>query len=327
MSFPAAVMAGIVPMVIYPIFLYWMDRYEKEPLLLIGAAFLWGFIPAAILSLITQLIIGVPFMLLDNTGALADGIIGVVAAPVTEELFKGLAVMMIFFLWRREFDGVFDGIIYGGVVGFGFAAIENVLYFLDGDSTLVFIRAILFGLNHAFFTSLTGIGFGIARHNPNRAARVFAPLAGLILAIGAHAFHNSMLTFSGGAPAMLCFGVVGDWLGIFFVFLTIIFAVRRERHWIIDELREEVGLHTLSANQYEMASSPLGRLRARAAAFITGGPRSHRQVKRYLSTLTELAYKKHARRRRGDAGEKIERIDALRAQAAAASLEVGDLSY
>lgn len=327
MSFPAAVVAGIVPMVIYPIFLYWMDRYEKEPLLLIGAAFLWGFIPAAILSLITQLIIGVPFMLLDSSGELANGIVGVVAAPITEEIFKGLAVMMIFFLWRREFDGIFDGIIYGGVVGFGFAAIENVLYFLDADSTLVFVRAILFGLNHAFYTSLTGIGFGVARHARNGAVRFLAPLAGLTLAIGAHAFHNATLTLSAGEPALICLGIVGDWLGIFFVFLTIIFAVRRERHWIIDELGEEVGLHTLSASQYEMASSPLGRFRARMAAFITGGPRSYRQVGRYLHTLTELAYKKHARRRRGDAGERVERIDALRAEAAAASLEVGDLSY
>jgi len=183
MSFTAAVIAGIVPMLIYPVFLYWMDRYEKEPLGLVAATFLWGFIPAALMSLITQVIIGVPFLMLDATGALADAVIAVAVAPVTEEIFKGAALLMIMLIWRHEFDGVFDGVIYGSLVGFGFAAIENILYFLDSDGSIVFSRAVLFGLNHALYTSLTGIGFGVGRHSTSRLVRWAAPLTGLVFAI------------------------------------------------------------------------------------------------------------------------------------------------
>lgn len=139
MTFLVAVIAGIVPMLIYPFFLYWMDRYEKEPLGLVLAVFLWGFLPAAILSLITQLVLGIPFMLLDEAGQLADAVTVSVVAPITEEFFKGLAVLLVFLLWRYEFDGVFDGIIYGSLVGFGFAAIENVLYFMSGEALGILI--------------------------------------------------------------------------------------------------------------------------------------------------------------------------------------------
>ena len=57
-----SIIAAIVPMLIYPLFLYWMDRYEKEPLSLLGAAFFWGFIPAALLSLIAQVIFEIPLL-------------------------------------------------------------------------------------------------------------------------------------------------------------------------------------------------------------------------------------------------------------------------
>ena len=39
-----SILAAIIPMMIYPIFVYWMDRYEKEPIGLLTTTFLWGFI-------------------------------------------------------------------------------------------------------------------------------------------------------------------------------------------------------------------------------------------------------------------------------------------
>lgn len=319
MSVPQAVVAGIVPMLIYPLFLYWMDRFEKEPFGLIAAAFVWGLLPAALLSLISQLVIGMPFLLLDSSGALADAVIAFVVAPVTEEVFKGLALLMIFLIWRHEFDGVFDGIIYGGLVGFGFAAIENVLYFLEADVTLIVSRAVLFGLNHAFFTSLTGIGFGVARHARQRWVRYGAPLAGLAGAILMHAFHNTTLGFTAGTPAVICLTFAGNWAGIFFVFLTMLLAIRRERRWIADGLADEVALDTLSAGQYALAVSPINRFLARLDALARGGPRAYVDLGRYFHILTELAYKKHARGRRGDAGAPAELIEQLRSRAVAAS--------
>ncbi len=314
-----SVLAAIVPMLLYPLFLYWMDRYEKEPLALLGATFLWGFVPAAILSLITQTILGFPFLLLDETGTLADTVGTVFLAPVTEEIFKGIAVLVVFLLWRNEFDGVFDGIIYGGLVGFGFAAMENVLYFTlyyPGDAATIVLRAVVFGLNHALFTSLTGIGFGIARHARKPAMRFLAPLAGLLAATLVHFLHNASATFAQEYVALFCLAIVTDWGGVLLVLVIMILAVRRERRWIVEQLQEEVGRKTLSQDDYEIAASPLRRFGTRLTALTTGGLSRWRQVRRYFRLLTELAYKKHAHSRRGEAGASQKLIDDLRSQAA-----------
>ena len=321
-----ATLAGIVPMLVYALLLYWMDRYEKEPLSLVGGVFLWGVMPAAIFSLITQLIFGFPLTLLDQSGLLAEVVGAIFIAPVTEEFFKGLAVLAVFLLWRNEFDSIFDGIIYGGMVGFGFAAIENVLYFLDADFSLIFARTVLFGLNHAFFTSLTGIGFGIARHARKALVRWLAPLGGLIAAMTAHGLHNAIVTFAAEAPVLCLLAILADWGGVLFVFVVMLLAIRRERQWIVDELREEVALQTLSENQYALVSSPIRRMGARLNALFSGGPQAYWRAGRYFQMLTELAYKKHAYQRRGEAGASLSLIDALRVKTRALSAELADLA-
>jgi protease PrsW len=325
-----AVVAGIVPMVIYPLFLYWIDRYEKEPLGLIVAAFLWGFIPAAIFSIIFQLILGLPldYMGLDETtGELISTII---YAPVTEEVFKGMAVLGIFLIWKKEFDGVLDGIIYGGLVGFGFAAVENILYFLTSESSslvgLIILRAFIFGLNHALFTSLTGIGFGIARHTKNPVLRFIAPLVGLIFAMTAHGLHNFTVSFAETEPALLCLTFLNGWGGILFVLGVMIYALYRERQWLVMELRDEVAANTLTQDQYEIAFSATKRWLILLSVLFSGGPAKWWRVRQYFDTLTELAYKKYAYSRRGEDGAAKSQINELRTRAATLSIDLGDLN-
>lgn len=315
-----SILAAIVPMLLYPVFLYWMDRYEKEPWGLLAATFLWGFVPAAILSFLAQTVFGIPLLLLDDTGVLADAVVAIVLAPITEEISKGLAILMVFLLWRNEFDGIFDGIIYGGLIGFGFAAMENVLYFTvyyPGDSFTIFLRTVVFGLNHALFTSLTGIGFGIARHARGFAGRYAAPVAGLAAAIFAHFLHNSTSTFTAEYPALLCLAFLADWGGVLLVFVIMLLAIRRERGWIIEQLTEEVGRGTLSQAEYEIVSSPVKRFGTLLTTLTNEGPSRWRHMRHYFHLLTELAHKKHAHSRRGEAGAPQELIDQLRDQVAA----------
>jgi RsiW-degrading membrane proteinase PrsW (M82 family) len=312
-------------MLIYPIFLYWLDRYEKEPLPLIISAFMWGFVPAAIFSLISQFLLDVPLYLLDVHPGAADLFATVVTAPITEEIFKGVAILIIYFVWRRQFDGVMDGIIYGGLVGFGFAAIENVLYFLEPDAAVVVMRAVIFGLNHAFFTSLTGIGFGVARHSRNGFLRFLAPLVGLAAAMTAHAIHNLTVSMVQDFPALLCITFISDWGGVLFVFGVILFALRRERQWIVTQLLDEVSASTLNEKQYQITSSAIRRFGVLLNALFTSGPTRWWRVGRYFEVLTELAYKKHAYSRRGEGGASQSLISQLRTQASALSVELSDL--
>ncbi len=46
MAFLGALFFGFVPMFLYAAFVNWLDRYEKEPKLLLGAAFVWGMVIA-----------------------------------------------------------------------------------------------------------------------------------------------------------------------------------------------------------------------------------------------------------------------------------------
>ncbi|MBN1310416.1 MAG: PrsW family intramembrane metalloprotease [Anaerolineae bacterium] len=317
--------AGIIPMLIYPLFLYWMDRYEKEPLGLLAAAFLWGFVPAAILSLVTQIIFGIPFLFIDETGQLSDLVMTVVFAPISEEFFKGFAVLIVYLILHNEFDGIFDGIIYGGLVGFGFAAVENILYFSEYGLDLFFTRAVLFGLNHAFFTSLTGIGFGIARHAHSLLWRWIAPLLGLLLAIFAHALHNISIILTEQSAVFLCLGILADWGGVMIIFVIMVAAIRQERQWIIEQLQEEIGLGTLSQLQYAVTCSPARRFGMRLGTLMTGRLSLWWQTGLYFNKLTELAYKKHAHSRRDEAGARQTHIDALRSQAGDLSTQLAEL--
>jgi len=114
-------------------------------------------------------------------------------------------------------------------------------------------------------------------------------------------------------------------MGILLVFVVMVAAIRRERRWIIDELREEVALRTLNADQYAVVASPLRRFFVRMDALFTHGLSGYRWVGRYHHTLTKLAYKKHAHRRRGDAGAPLAEIENLRREAAVASVELANL--
>jgi RsiW-degrading membrane proteinase PrsW (M82 family) len=318
---------GIVPMVIYPVILYWFDRYEKEPLGLVIGTFLWGFVPAALFALIMQIIFDFALSYRFVEGDLRYDLIGAsVIAPLTEEIGKGVAVLLIFLFIRREFDSLFDGVLYGALVGFGFAAIENILYFssegtFEGVLFLIFLRAILFGLNHAFFTSLTGMGLAVARLSKSWLVRISAPIIGLIAAMVAHGLHNAGATLAGQSALTILLALIADWTGVVFVFIIILMSVRRERGWLVTQLKEEVRLGTISNAQYAVLVSPSRRTQVRGRYLTRGDLSTWRRLGQFYQTATELAYKKHQTTRTRGRGAPPEMIDRLRAQVTAMSRE------
>ena len=47
MALIASLFFGLVPMFLFAAFVFWLDRYEKEPKALLGATFFWGMVIAA----------------------------------------------------------------------------------------------------------------------------------------------------------------------------------------------------------------------------------------------------------------------------------------
>src|SRR4030042_5572717 len=109
-------LASVAPAVVYSLVIWWLDRYEKEPWGLLMATFIWGAAPAIILSLMAEFILGIPFYTLLDQAA-AQLISGSLVAPVVEEVLKGVAIVLVFLLFRHEFDGILDGIVYGALGG------------------------------------------------------------------------------------------------------------------------------------------------------------------------------------------------------------------
>jgi RsiW-degrading membrane proteinase PrsW (M82 family) len=316
-----ALVVGVLPMVVYALTLWWFDRYEKEPLALLVAAFLWGAIPAVIFSLIAELALGVPVSRL-VAPARASLVEAAVVAPLAEEIFKGGALLLLFLFCRSEVDSAIDGILYGGLVGFGFAAVENTLYFgaslmqagLGQFAALALFRAFLFGLNHALFTGLLGLGLAWGRSTSNALVKVGAPLTGLLAGVAAHAVHNASVTLGGefGWPCLIAFA--SDWSGVVLLLGVLIWCSVREQRWIDRWLGEEVERGTLSREDYEVVSSYAARLAERAQALLSGDLERWRKLGRYYGLATELAFnKRRLSRFPADEGAE-ERVERLRAQ-------------
>lgn len=299
--------AAFVPTVLYTLLLWWLDRYEKEPLHLLIVSFVWGAAPALVLALFTE----------DRIYPLSQELVGpnapiTIIAPVVEELLKALVLIALFIFARREFNGVLDGIIYGALVGFGFAMSENVRYFMDHPDQIVLLwllRAVGFGFNHAFFTSIVGIALGMVRYERRRWMGYVAVPIALWLAIALHALHNASTSL----------GVVGLWQswivnsgGVIVVLATVVLSQRQEQEWLNAELDEEVALGVISLDHFECVLNPPLRSRIELQTLLRRGWLRYRRVRRFHHLLTELAFVKY-HLRRGDRYCCAEDVQALRA--------------
>jgi RsiW-degrading membrane proteinase PrsW (M82 family) len=315
-----AVILGLLPMSLYAVVITWFDRYEKEPLWLMFAVFAWGAIVAAGSAFILNTLFGISVFAFTGSETAANVGAAVISAPIVEESVKGAAVLAVYLYFRDEFDSLLDGILYGSLVGFGFAATENVNYIFFGFSQgglsaaifVTFIRAIGIAFLHASLTSCTGLGFAVLRlsRSPLRFA---APLVGYGAAIGFHAAHNLMASLGD----LFCLvGLFFDWIGFLALFAFILYLVWREGRVMREQLREEVSLGHITARQYETACSLVGQFTARWGA-LAGGDWG--RAGRFYDMLGELAFKKYQLARRGASKEPNApaTIDRLRTQVAA----------
>lgn len=325
-----SVVAAGAPAAAWSALVWWCDRYEREPLALGIGAFLWGALPAVVLSFAVESMLGVPTTIVGS--ALAEDIyVSSGIAPVVEELAKGIGLLLILLVWRVEFDNLLDGILYGALVGFGFGVTENVLYFmgalLEGGwgswGITVLLRGVVFGLNHAFFTAFTGAGIGLARSAGLGWVRRWAPLIGLGLALLFHSLHNlgaALATVSTSTMLLSFFSAV---TGVTLVATMIGLASRQEARWIRDELADEIG-ETLTETEYQGLLSLRGRVGMVAAARRIGGRKAAYATRRFQELATELAFRKQRLRQRSDDRGLAAQVAGLRSRLAQARATEAD---
>ena len=295
---PLGLVGGIVlavlPLPVYVLLALWIDRFEKEPVWMLAAAFLWGATAAVFFAFILNTLFEA--IMSGSLGAGAPVATAVLSAPFVEELAKGFA-LVIFFLWKRdEFDNVLDGIIYATMVGLGFAMTENILYYGKalaagglGASLVTFVlRGVVSPFAHPLFTSMTGIGLGLARQAPRGSwLKMAAPAAGICAAMFLHFLWN----FSASLGAMFFLAYVIVMVPAFLGLITMaIVSLRQEGRIIREHLLPELRNGLLPEREYHALCTVGGRIGGAWRAFGSGGWAERRRRLRLQDLASELAF-------------------------------------
>jgi RsiW-degrading membrane proteinase PrsW (M82 family) len=236
---------SVVPMIFYLLIIWFMDRYEREPLWQVGLHFFWGATGAIIFGIIGSIIMGIGvsqfiFQFANNSdGSTLNNIAGaVVVAPLVEESTKGIFVLLMAF--SRNFDGPVDGAVYGGAVGLGFGMTENFLYFMSYGKTvesllyLIIIRTLFSAVLHCCTQATFGAAIGFAKFRGPLAKLTIIPL-GLATAMFMHFTWNLTVSFSSTALIGFLFMI----MAVIIIFVLFQFGVYREGKIILKELTDE----------------------------------------------------------------------------------------
>jgi len=341
-----ATIAAVLPVPLGASTILWLDKHEREPRGLLVAAFVWGAVVATMLSLIGNLGFGAVVRTIWGSRA-AELMTPSLVAPVVEETSKGIALLLMFLLMRHEFDNTLDGIVYGALVGLGFAMTENILYFakayqsggLVGLGVLFYGRAILFGFGHALWTGIFGAGLGMARESDSPAKRILAPAICFLAGVIGHSVWNF--------GAVLFLGVLGqkvDALVVLFVLLplqTLVLLVpglivlviiaamawARESKIIAAQLYDEIAAGTISAEEFAIVANGRERLGRLLKTLGSNGVRGWLALRNLYDMETELAFRKwHTQRgERLPASQRHKSEEALRRQIKAQRAVLHDL--
>ncbi len=182
---------AILPVVVLAAYIYKKDKYEKEPFSMLMLAFFLGML-AIPMDLYVVAIINV---------MIPGGTVFYEAffeAGIPEELCKWSLFMLV--IWRnKNFNEMFDGIVYACFIGLGFACIENIMYvfgtedYFSAFNTGV-MRALLSVPGHFLFAVIMGYFLGMAKFKPQERGKYLT--LSLVCPMIAHGLFDYLLMLS-----------------------------------------------------------------------------------------------------------------------------------
>lgn len=156
------VLAAVIPAVYLLIKVYRMDRLEKE-----DSRFLWNLVKAGIFSSLIALTLERIFVSLLNSSMNSNSfgyriLLYFVVVGLSEEGAKYFMLKKT--SWNsREFNCLYDGLVYAVFVSLGFALWENISYVLHYGLANAFVRAFTAIPGHASFGVFMGVFYSAAR--------------------------------------------------------------------------------------------------------------------------------------------------------------------
>ena len=205
---------ALLPVLVLAVFVYVMDRYEKEPLRMLLKAFFCG-----VFAVVVVIPLEYFFSAFAPSGAVLHGIYeGFVVAGFSEELCKLLVFML--FIWRsRHFNEYFDGIVYAVYVGLGFACLENVGYMFQSG---LFQESLVTGVTRALlsvpahFLFAVAMGYYLSKAKFEAANRFSSLLKALFYPLLLHGTFDALLMVSDNLRSTVLYPVT---VVLFLVFI------------------------------------------------------------------------------------------------------------
>jgi protease PrsW len=288
------------------VLIYFLDLYEREPVSVAIAAFLWGAFAATALALDAG---GWDEVLANlTTPGFAVRWGPSLTAPVIEEFFKGAGLVLLYLIVRDEVDDMMDGFVYGALCGLGFAVVEDVAYFMAGFGGTpsgvlegFYVRVVSSGLyGHVLYTGLVGMAIGllVTRRDPTPMRDRIPLAAGIIaLAVLGHALWNAPILALAPRPpvhgaAWLLYPVDLAIKGLpllLFVVVALRLARNRERRWLDGALESEVGRGGVTGDELAVLRVPARRRAAVRTMRARAGDAAGRLLARLQREQIDLA--------------------------------------
>jgi RsiW-degrading membrane proteinase PrsW (M82 family) len=210
-----ALLAGILPALLWLLFWLREDNLHPEPRSLITGTFLSGMVVVVMAIFLEKYVADI----------ITDEKYRYIAWAAIEEITKFLAVAIIA-LRSRHIDEPVDAMIYCITVALGFAALENALFILSPLETGDITRSIVTGnmrfigatLVHVVCSAVIGFMIGLSFYK-NAFIKALSLIFGVILAVTLHAGFNLSIINETVTNTLKVFGWV--WLGV--VILIILF--------------------------------------------------------------------------------------------------------
>jgi len=312
----AALTIPLLPAFGIALLVNFMDRFEREPWFLRLGAFLWGAIiaipPAFFVERIVDHSLSTSHFgaLSGSMGTLVVSMLRGLNAGITEETVKGAGLLLLLFVLRDEFDNITDGIIYGALIGAGFAMVENFGYFATGSrqslAYLIVGRVLLGWLDHSTFTACFGAGLGYARQISTRWKKIAVPLAAYALSVTLHSFFD-FIDFEATAAAhsapnssvvsfLALIAIVADYIPPLIAQLTLasilVRSLAHETAIIREYLADEVVDGIVTPDEYALLQRSFRRTRLEREVLYTRGFHAWLTIKALYQTEIGLAFRK-----------------------------------
>ncbi|MCH7623618.1 MAG: PrsW family intramembrane metalloprotease, partial [Nitrospinae bacterium] len=180
------------PGIALAVYIYYSDKWEPKSKVMVVKAFLLGGLacfPTAYAETVFEKVLGLEGILNGNSSDMwwQKVFYAFIGVALVEELCKFI-FLKGFIYDDREFSEPFDGIVFGGILGCGFATVENLFYVFRLGQETGMMRLFTAVPGHVFLGIILGYFMGRAKFSFEPEKELWK---GLVLVVILHGIYDT----------------------------------------------------------------------------------------------------------------------------------------